>query len=48
MDYDDSLTHEIPCQQPPEESIAEPHESLDDRSLVIDTDLNIIKTLDYL
>ncbi|VVB07019.1 unnamed protein product [Arabis nemorensis] len=31
MDYDDSLTPEIPSQQPPEESITEPQDSLDER-----------------
>lgn len=31
MDFDDSLTPEIPTQQPPEESITEPQDSLDER-----------------
>ncbi|CAH8273395.1 unnamed protein product [Arabidopsis lyrata] len=31
MDYDDSLTPEIPSQQPPEESLTEPQDSLDER-----------------
>ncbi|KAL1225132.1 Homeobox protein LUMINIDEPENDENS [Cardamine amara subsp. amara] len=31
MDYDDSLTPEIPSQQPPEESVTEPEDSLDER-----------------
>nr|CAJ53835.1 luminidependens [Arabidopsis thaliana] len=33
MDYDDSLTPEIPSQQPPEESLTEPQDSLDERRI---------------
>ncbi|CAN8308647.1 unnamed protein product [Cochlearia groenlandica] len=33
MDFDDSLTPEIPSQQPPEESITETHDSLDDQRI---------------
>nr|AAA19115.1 mutant phenotype: late flowering [Arabidopsis thaliana] len=33
MDYDDSLSPEIPSQQPPEESLTEPQDSLDERRI---------------